>query len=279
MMTDRPTGNDGGRAGAGRFLRLLDVLCPNQIVGLYIVGSGALGAWRSGGSDIDVIVVICDDAKLRYLKLVLLRGISGAIEAVAALLHRRPVRSGTVNASFVSEGDLRKPVSTIVPLGSFVGLSVSTNKAFDINPVMWFVLERNGIALRGPSAAELGLIVDERERKDWTKANLLAYWKPWAQAVRSNAEFPNMSFARGLEWGVSGVGRMHCTVRTGNVISKRAALDYARETFDPKWDQIIGLAVAHRDCQSITASTDEKQSLACATADFVLFVINDALAL
>jgi Domain of unknown function (DUF4111) len=279
MVVNRQKDSDAGRAGAGRFLRLLDLRCPNQIAGLYIVGSGALGAWRLGGSDIDVIVGTHDQAKLTYGKLVLLRGISGAIEAVAALLHRRPVRSGTVNASFVTEGDLGKPVSTIVPLGSFVGLKVSTNKAFDINPVMWFVLERYGIALRGPNSAQLGLIVDEHERKEWTKANLLAYWKPWAEAVRSKEEFPSMSFDRGLEWGVSGVSRMHCTVRTGNVISKRAALDYASETFDPRWEPVIRLATAQRDGEPNRTREVEKPALVRSTADFVSFVINDALAI
>ena len=164
------------------------------------------------------------------------------------------------------------------PLGSFVGLKVSTNKAFDINPVMWFVLERYGIALRGPNSAQLGLIVDEHEKRDWTKANLLAYWRPWAEAVRSKEEFPNMSFARGLEWGVSGVSRMHCTVRTGNVISKRAALDYAKETFDSTWEPVIRLAIAHRDGGPFRVREEEKPVLVRATANFVLSVIDDAMA-
>jgi hypothetical protein len=274
MVTDLNNG-DGGRTGAGRFLRLLDRVCRGEVLGLYIVGSGALDAWRLGHSDIDVIAVMADTCQLRPRKLWLLRAVSGASEAADALLHRRPIKSGTVNASFVRGGDLAKRVEDIEPLGSFVGLQVWPAKAFDVNPVMWFVLATKGIAMRGQEGTELGLLINETERREWTKANLLTYWKPWAEKVLSSGKFPRMHFARGLEWGVSGASRMHCTIQTGDVISKRASLTYAQQTFDSRWTEVIDLAISHSEGLPLSTNQHEHKTLARTAAGFVLHVIAD----
>jgi hypothetical protein len=164
-----------------------------------------------------------------------------------------------------------------VPLGSFVGLRVWPKKAFDVNPVMWFVLATKGIAMRGPEGSELELAINEAERREWTKANLLAYWKPWAEGVLASGEFPRMHFARGLEWGVSGVSRMHCTIQTGDVISKRASLTYAAQTFDSHWAAVIELAIAHSEGRPLKINRQEHKTLARLTADFVLHVIASTL--
>jgi hypothetical protein len=266
---------DRGRAASSRFLKLLDRVCPGQVVGLYVVGSGALDAWRVGHSDVDVTAVMSDDCRLSVAKLWLLRLASGAIEATDALLHRRPIKSGTLNASFVKMGDLGKRVSDITPIGSFVGLQVWPNKAFDVNPVMWFVLARHGIAIRGLEGAELGLVIDDSERREWTKANLVSYWKPWAERVLVTGKFPGMRFGRGVEWGVSGASRMHCTIRTGGVISKRASLDYATQTFDPRWGPVVELAKAHSEGRPLPIDEPEYKAFACAAAEFVLHIIAD----
>jgi hypothetical protein len=49
------------------------------------------------------------------------------------------------------------------------------------------------------------------------------------------------------EWGVLGVTRLHATLATGDIISKRGAGDYALDRFGGEWYEIVEEAIRIRE--------------------------------
>ena len=168
-------------AAVGRYLGHVDKRLPGRLVGLYVVGSTALGAYRPGRSDIDVVGVTdgrFDPDDLRRLRLVHLGAGAGA--AARALAWAWPMFPGTVNAVFVAAEDLPRPVTTIVPVASHVGHEFHAGEGFDVNPVMWKVLVDRGVAVRGPEPGDLGLDPEPEALRAWNLANLDRYWAGYA---------------------------------------------------------------------------------------------------
>src|ERR1700761_2409154 len=55
----------------------------------------------------------------------------------------------------------------------------------DLNPVVWLLLSRYGISVRGPAVAELGLTVDVEGLRRFNLDNLKTYWLPYAGQIRA----------------------------------------------------------------------------------------------
>jgi Nucleotidyltransferase domain/Domain of unknown function (DUF4111) len=231
-----------------RYLRLADQLMPGRVGALYVVGSIALGAYRPGRSDMDLVAVLDGDldaatlARLRVLHLT-----SGAVCAVTGLRRHRSPFVGTCNTAFVLAADVTIPVTELKRVALHIGTSFLVGKpGSDVSPVGWKVLVENGISVRGPEAATLGFDPEPALLRSWNLGNLASYWGPWASTVR---DAPTRTMRRDVRrtaaWGVLGAPRLHCTASTGNVISKEQAGFYALKTFDTSWHELIHDAMAH----------------------------------
>jgi hypothetical protein len=165
---------------------------------------------------------------------------------VRALARGRIDIPGTCNGSYIRADDLTTPVTRIQPVASHVGELFRVGKAFDVNPVMWKVLAERGVTIRGPEPGSLGLDPEPDKLRAWNLDNLAAYWRGWGEAAsrgrpwslrRRHPRWPTA-------WGVLGAPRLHCTIATGEVVSKEAAGEYALTAFDDEWHPIIreGLA-------------------------------------
>jgi hypothetical protein len=232
-----------------RYVRHLDRRLPGRVLGLYVVGSTALGAYRPGRSDIDVVGVTDgrfgpDD--LRRLRMVHVG--AGAGSVARAVARGRLAIPGTVNGVFVAAEDVARPVTAIVPVASHVGHEFHAGKGFDVNPVVWKTLAERGIAVRGPEPADLGLDPEPGKLRDWNLANLDGYWAGWAAGVlAASGRARRRAGSRwALSWGTLGAPRLHCTIATGEVVSKEAAGDYALATFGDRWRPLVEEAVAYR---------------------------------
>lgn len=231
-----------------RYLRLADRLLPVRVVGVYVVGSVALGAYRRRRSDVDLIVVVdrrFAGADLRWLRAVQLA--SGLRTAPPALARGDVTLPGTVNATYVTEDDLAQPVSAIVPVANHVGHQLQAGRGFDVNPVQWRTLADHGVAVRGPAPSTLGLDPEPDTLAAWNHRNLLAYWKPLAERIAAG-RVPLTSRYRPrwlTSWCVLGAPRLHATITTGDVISKEAAGEYSLETFDARWHPVIREGLAY----------------------------------
>jgi hypothetical protein len=229
---------DVDRAVTG-YLGLADRLLPGRVHGLYVVGSTALGAYLPGRSDIDLVVVLDGpDPDLRAVRALHLR----RALATAALAVRRghsPI-SGTCNTVFVRRADVTLPVGRIVPVATANAEKVSAGTAATISPVDGKVLAESGIAVRGPRPDALGLDPQPDRLEAYNRENLESYWRPWAGRYRGIGRVALRLYAgRATAWGVLGPPRLHCTIATGQVVSKAAAGEYALDTFDSRWHPLI----------------------------------------
>jgi hypothetical protein len=261
-----------------RYLHVADRLLPSRITGFYVVGSTALGAFRVDRSDIDFVAVV--DRPLRGAELGRLRlvhALTAGRSVLRALSRGRVSLPGTCNGVFVDVDDLTEPVSAIRPVASHTGHEFGAGRGFDVNPVVWKVLAERGIAVRGPAADTLGLQPEPERLRPWNLDNLDTYWRRWAEQASSSRPGMGMRHPRWpASWGALGAPRLHCTVATGEVISKEAAGEYALDTFDEQWHPIIREALAYWRGQPAIAAFPTARSRTRQAAHFVQEVVTAA---
>jgi hypothetical protein len=251
------------RESVDRHLRQLDRSVPGLVDGLYLVGSVALGDYRPGASDVDFLAVTS-----RPLD-------AGDLAAVAAV-HRSmpdpPQYDGVYldRDSLVAMPDDGRAAPHVVH-GEFHG----DDPCGELDPALWLMLTRHGIAMRGPAPADLGLHVDPQRVRRWNLDNLKAYWQPLAaqirQAVAGRADDATANPV-GVVWAVLGPARLHYTLACGEVTSKSGAGRYAAERF-PAWAELVRRALAWRDSpDSVGFVTTD----AVAAAAMIDAVVDDA---
>ena len=259
------------------YVRQLDRLLPGAVVGLYLVGSVALGGYRRRRSDLDFVCVL-DDAvnEACVARLRIGHAQSGVVSGSRALLEGRSPLTGTMNGIFIRASDLTEPVTHIRPLASQVGTRFRRGRAgSDLSPVGWKVLSEKGVSIRGPRPAALHLNTEPERLSGWTLGNLDSYWRPWAERV---IRAPQRRFALRprywTAWGVLGAPRLHCTIATGEVISKEAAGEYALCCFAPAWRPLIEEALAYwrEEPERVSLSARQRAQM---TAEFVSYVVDD----
>lgn len=262
------------------YLRLADRLLPEWISGFYVVGSAALDEYRPGKSDIDFVGVVKQSpgpAGLRRLRLLHL--LAGAGSAWRSAMRRRSPLSGTINGVFVREEDLPLPVTRIRPVASHVAGRFMLGRGFDVNPVVWSVLAKRGIAIRGAAPANLGLDPERSILRDWNLQNLNTYWRSWGRSTASLGSAGHVAMTvrrtrmRMVTWGALGAPRLHCTIATGEIVGKAAAGEYALTTFGPRWQPLIATAMAYwrgENCANRLGRAVQR------TGEFVLEVVNSA---
>ncbi len=238
---------------ARQYLSVADAWLPGRIAGFYVVGSAALGAFRPGRSDVDFVAVVdrpLSRDEIRRLRAV--HAITGLGTAARGLARAPLAFPEARNGVYVAAEQLGRPVTAIVPEASHVGHLFHVGRGFDVNPVMWRVLEQSGIALRGPAPSGLALDAEPLALRAWNRANLETYWRPWADRAAAGRPWHLRARPRwAAAWGVLGAPRLHYTLATGDIVSKEAAGRHAREAFDDRWHALIDAALAYRERRRI----------------------------
>lgn len=229
------------------YLRIADRLLPGAITKCAVVGSIALGAYRPGRSDIDLVAVVSDEWRHRKR-----RGTRRDLMARLRLLHlaqlpRLTIRaahgmgfSACCNTVFVWQSEITRAVTEIHPVASHVGEVFDSQGAFDVNPVVWKELVDGGISVRGGPVSDWSLDSEPGELRNWVARNVREYWAPLAESARRGRR--TLSAAT-VEWCLLGPARMHHTLLTGEIISKEDAGRHALEAF-PDHSAIIEVALA-----------------------------------
>ena len=237
-----PAGTDTlppqARSALGAYLAALDTALPGAVRGVYLTGSAALGDWRPGRSDLDILTVT--DGRLGDAGL-------AALEALHAGLPGRPYR----DAVYVPADALGAPPAGEGPgAARFPGAvdGVFHRARHRPDPVLWATLDRHGLTARGPEAPSLGAGPGESWLRDWNHGNMESYWRPWAASGRDTLSghdpaepLPGAIVA----WAVLGPGRLHATITTGEIISKTAAAGYTARLL-PRHAALLARAKAHR---------------------------------
>lgn len=270
------------RADVVRYLQVADRLLPGRIVGFHVVGSVALGAYRRARSDIDFVALVdrrLDASELRRLRAV--HAVTAARMGAAELARRRrPSVPGVCNGVFVVADEVSEPVTAIRPVASHSGHDFHVGSAFDVNPVVWKTFADRGLAVRGPAAATLGLDPEPDRLVQFNRENLDGYWRTTAESMlRTGGRSLRARVSpRWLSaWCALGPPRLHHTIRTGEVISKEAAGEYALDTFASEWHPLLHEALAYwRDEPPPNDRFEDPAVRVATSAEFVLSVVDDA---
>ncbi|MET9403335.1 aminoglycoside adenylyltransferase domain-containing protein [Kitasatospora sp. NPDC002965] len=216
---------------ADAYLSLVDAAAPGLVEGLYLTGSTALDDFHPERSDIDFVAVSADPVGVDQLA-----GLERA-HALLAAKYPRPFFDGP----YLTWDELAGAPSQAAPGPHAFEGKVRHRVRSDRNPVLWHTLAHHGVTLCGPRAQELMIDTDPGELALWTAGNLGEYWRPWWRRASRLTTRPGLAClgGQGPAWGVLGVSRLHYTLATGRITSKRGAGEYAREAFDGRWHRIV----------------------------------------
>lgn len=213
------------------YLRAVDQALPGYVRSLYVVGSAALGAWQSGVSDVDTVIMTARPA-------------TGDDLAQLAKIHAEMPRSPHFDGVYL-EPALAVSWPSDRPSVPFVvnGEFTSGRPCGELTPVLWLTLQRYGIPVRGPAVEELGVTVDPEQLRRYNLDNLREYWQ--ATVATFPAELVDVAPDAVMDgeivsWFVLGPARLHYTLAHGDIISKAAAGQYLAQLF-PEY-----AALAHR---------------------------------
>ena len=231
------------RAALDEYLAALDAALPGIASGVYLTGSAALGDWRPGRSDLDILTVTAHD---------LADGERTALETLHAAIPGRPYRDAIYIPADAIGADPAGPADPSGPAAErgypSVIDGVLQKEPYRPDPVLWATLDRHGLTVRGPGAHTLGADPGEARLRDWNHGNLESYWRRWAADARAllAGRDPGERLREGtVPWAVLGPGRLHATITTGEIISKTAAADYTATLF-PQHGELVARAKAYR---------------------------------
>jgi predicted nucleotidyltransferase len=210
-----------GKAAIDRYLELLGPALGGAVAGIYLTGSAALGDWQPGRSDLDILTVASrpfDEADL---------------DALAAL-HADAADRPYLDAVYVCGADVGARLPPDHPGVPHVIDGVFRREGYRFDPVLWATLDRHGLTLSGPAAAELGAGPQPGWLREWNLGNLDTYWRSWAAEARLRLadRDPDVPLStETVSFALLGPGRLHYTIATGGLLAKTAAADYTAEHF------------------------------------------------
>lgn len=205
----------------------LEQALPNQIEGIYLVGSLALGDFRPGQSDVDFLAISKPTADMSVL---------AEVHRTLAAAHPDVHCDGI----YLRSGELARPPAGTGPSareGKVVFASEDERHA-----VTWLTLLRHGVAVRGDYPSSAWIAADESAAAAYSRSNLHRYWRPWLNQRIGLAELDDWS----VVWGCLGVGRLHAAVAKGEMASKSDGGRHALEHF-PQHRSIIEEALRLRE--------------------------------
>jgi hypothetical protein len=253
------------RDAVDAYLLAVDAIDPDLVEGLYVIGSAALDDFRPGASDVDFVAVTATAPTDQQV---------AALARLHAHLSRRPLLDGI----YTTWLDLARDPGQASPGPHAHGRRFHPHCDHQRHQVTWHSLARHGTAIRGPKPAEIDITANPEELARWTRGNLDGYWRRWwlhGSRLPTPAGLACLT-SQESAWGVLGVSRLHHTLTTGEIISKAAAGEHARTTFEPRWHRIIDECLRIRRADQRRSLYRNPLTRRTEALTFVDMVINDA---
>lgn len=225
----------------------LEQALPNQIEGIYLVGSLALGDFRSGQSDIDFLAISKPTANMSAL---------AQVHRTLAAAHPDVHCDGI----YLRSGELARPPAGTGPSAREGKVDLASGD--ERHAVTWLTLLRHGVTIRGDYPSSAWIAADEIAAAAYSRSNLNRYWRPWLNQRISVAELDDWS----IVWGCLGVGRLHAAVVKGEMVSKSGGGRHSLAHF-PQHRSIIEEALRLRE-----SGLSGYLSLAMRTRDLIAFM-------
>ncbi|PGZ09861.1 nucleotidyltransferase [Bacillus cereus] len=201
---------------------LKEIFLDEKIVGVYIYGSIALGAFHIETSDVDFVTVISDS-------------VNEAEKQQLVELHKK-LSSSTLgkrmDGMYIPLADLGKYNDE---MNEYV--YCAEGKAdigyWDINAVTWWTLKNQGITVIGKEAEDLPFQIKWDDVVNTMKYNVEHYWS-------EKVNRPYLFFIE--EWVESAVvtmGRILYTLDHKTIVSKDRGLQYLLERSVKEWESLL----------------------------------------
>lgn len=248
----------------------LEVEVPGLVQGFYFVGSVALADFQPNTSDIDFVAVTSRSPTSTDIRAL------GRVHADVAKRFPRPPFTGP----YVTWAELASDPQRSRPGARVKGSGVlDLSSCEDRQPVVWHTLAEHGVTGFGPDAEEIEVHTDRAGLTAWTRANLNGYWRCWHRTSGRYWSLHGLAMlgSRGPVWAVLGSSRLHYTLATGKIASKREAGEYALATFGPRWERILLECLRIRTQEPGRSRYRSRLARRRDALDFLAMVIDDAV--
>ena len=215
------------------YIGLINDALPDVLVGVYLHGSLALGAFELGLSDIDFITITsrrCSTADIDTLR------------AIHQWLSQQ-YPDIPLEGSYLQWRDVGQLQATMLPHPYIHDGILHSSGYHDINGVTWWILKYRGIAVIGPPPEQFDIQVDWDDLVAKMHDNLNTYWARFTTNPRRVAW---LMTDYGIQWAVLGVLRQFYTFREHAITSKTGAGLYALRHTPEQWHGLIHEAIAIR---------------------------------
>ncbi len=221
------------------YLTLIEQSLPGFMLGFYLHGSIALGAFNEHFSDIDFIatisrVVTADD-----------------FERLSQIHHviASNYPHWSLEGSYLQPHDLGQFQKSIPAYPTYYEGVLNPMAHHDVNSVTWWILKNRGVAVFGTEPRDLAFAVDFNLLLDNMKQNLNSYW---AAYTRKPTRITWLFTDYGIQWTVLGVLRQWYTFQEHDITSKTGAGAYALTCMPQAWHRLIREAIAIREQNHMT---------------------------
>ena len=197
-----------------------------DLVGSYLFGSAATGAFEPGSSDVDTVAVLRSDPTGTHL--------GGLEELHAGIVREMPEWDDRVEVVYLSTHALTNfrttsPAARISPGEPFHPIEVDQRWLID-----WYQLRTVGIALHGPPVTQVAPPITQGEYVEAVRQHLSDPEWLDATVTARDRSYAILTMCRGLR-----------TLRTGEYVSKREGARWASEVM-PEHAALIADALAWR---------------------------------
>lgn len=219
-------------------------LLGDNLIGIYLTGSIALGGYHENKSDIDFTTLMkkpLDDNQISELN----------------VIHKNILKKHPKNifeGHYITLTELGNDPNEIEPIVSYYEGKIGKSY-HGINIVTWFTLKKYGATVFGTPARELPFSASENELAAYVINNVNSYWKKW---LSDSIKFLSVKglyslTSAAIEWVVLGISRMHYTLSTSDIASKDGIISHVLKHTPKKYHRII------READYIRTNNGKKQ--------------------
>ncbi|MEY8350701.1 aminoglycoside adenylyltransferase domain-containing protein [Bacillus cereus] len=201
---------------------LQGIFFNEQLVGAYVYGSIALGAFHLDTSDVDFVTVTREP-------------VSEVQKLQISELHKnlsKGILGKRMDGMYIPLADLGKSNKEMTQYVYCADGKINVGH-WDVNDVTWWTLKNRGIAVTGEEASELPFEVPWSRVVETMKYNVEQYWS-------EKASKPYLFLIE--EWVESAVvtmGRILYTLEHETIVSKDEGLQYMMESSSGKWIPLL----------------------------------------
>ncbi len=219
-----------------------------KLVGAYLHGSVALGAFDAQESDVDFLVATEGD-------------LDAATVARLAAMHER--LGERLDGSYLPRDVLQRfdPARRVHPHIESRGGRLALEDHGGETIIYRYVLRKCGVTLAGPPPKELIDPVRDDELREGVRQLLREWWQhDGSGAWRS---FHEPAYRR---YAVLTMCRVRFTLSDADVVSKQAAAKWALSHVDEQWRDLVARAAARDECgyeETVAFVRDTLESASC----------------